>query len=81
MTFGGKFTPGAPFEDIHYYIEEKLINLIGDTGKKLHTGRSRNDQVGTDLRLWLRKRIDYIDILIRDLQISLFNIAKKMFTH
>ena len=73
----GKFTPGAPFEDIHYCIEEKLIELIGDTGKKLHTGRSRNDQVGPDLRLWLRKRIDHIDTLIRDLQISLFKLAKK----
>ena len=46
----GKFSPGAPAEDIHYCIEEKLINLIGETGKKLHTGRSRNDQVGTDIR-------------------------------
>ena len=46
----GKFCPGAPSEDIHYCIEEKLINLIGETGKKLHTGRSRNDQVGTDIR-------------------------------
>ena len=73
----GKFSPGAPSEDIHYFIEEKLIKLIGDTGKKLHTGRSRNDQVGTDIRLWLRKRIDEIDILIIDLQKSLFNIAKK----
>ena len=41
--------PGPPSEDIHYCIEEKLISLIGETGKKLHTGRSRNDQVGTDL--------------------------------
>ena len=46
----GNFYPGAPSEDIHYSIEEKLINLIGETGKKLHTGRSRNDQVGTDIR-------------------------------
>jgi len=46
----GKFSPGAPSEDIHYCIEEKLIKLIGETGKKLHTGRSRNDQVGTDIR-------------------------------
>ena len=46
----GKFSPSAPSEDIHYCIEEKLISLIGETGKKLHTGRSRNDQVGTDIR-------------------------------
>ncbi len=49
----GKFFPSPPSEDIHYCIEEKLISLIGETGKKLHTGRSRNDQVGTDIRLWL----------------------------
>ena len=63
-------------EDIHYCIEEKLINLIGETGKKLHTGRSRNDQVGTDIRLWLRKQIDNIDILLAELQNSLFSIAE-----
>ena len=72
----GKFSPGAPSEDIHYCIEEKLIKLIGETGKKLHTGRSRNDQVGTDLRLWLRKEIDNLDLLIIELQKALFNIAK-----
>ena len=72
----GKFSPGAPYEDIHYCIEEKLIKLIGETGKKLHTGRSRNDQVGTDLRLWLRKEIDNLDLLIIELQKALFNIAK-----
>jgi len=72
----GKFFPDAPSEDIHYCIEEKLISLIGETGKKLHTGRSRNDQVGTDIRLWLRKEIDNIEILITNLQKSLFNIAK-----
>ena len=67
-----KFIPGAPSEDIHYCIEEKLIKLIGDTGKKLHTGRSRNDQVGTDIRLWLRKNIDKIDSLIVELQKAFF---------
>ncbi len=72
----GKFCPGAPSEDIHYCIEEKLINLIGETAKKLHTGRSRNDQVGTDIRLWLRKKIDIIDILIVKLQNSLLSIAE-----
>ena len=67
----GKFSPSLPSEDIHYSIEEKLISLIGETGKKLHTGRSRNDQVGTDIRLWLRKEIDNLEILIIDLQKSL----------
>jgi len=73
----GKFLPGAPSEDIHYCIEEELINLIGETGKKLHTGRSRNDQVGTDIRLWLRKKIDKIDILLAELQKSLYLIAER----
>ena len=73
----GKFLPSPPSEDIHYCIEEKLINLIGETGKKLHTGRSRNDQVGTDIRLWLRKEIDNIDLLINDLQRSFFCIANE----
>ncbi|ABM71220.1 Fumarate lyase:Delta crystallin [Prochlorococcus marinus str. MIT 9515] len=72
----GEFSPGAPSEDIHYSIEEKLIDLIGDTGKKLHTGRSRNDQVGTDIRLWLRKKIDTIDNLLAELQNSLFAVAE-----
>ncbi len=73
----GKFLPDDSSEDIHYCIEAKLIDLIGETGKKLHTGRSRNDQVATDLRLWLRKKIDDIDILVVDLQKSLLNIAKE----
>ena len=72
----GRFSPGPPSEDIHYCIEEKLIKLIGETGKKLHTGRSRNDQVGTDIRLWLRKEIDNIEILISDLQKSFLILAK-----
>ena len=57
-------------------IESRLIELIGDAGKKLHTGRSRNDQVGTDIRLWLRKEIDNIEILIIDLQKSFLNLAR-----
>ena len=73
----GEFLPCFPSEDIHYCIEEKLINLIGDLGKKLHTGRSRNDQVGTDLRLWLRKKIDEIIDLIIDLQKALLSLADK----
>ena len=72
----GKFSPSPSAEDIHYCIEDKLISLIGETGKKLHTGRSRNDQVGTDIRLWLRKEIDNIEILITDLQKSFLNLAK-----
>jgi len=48
-------------EDVHFAVERRLIELLGSVGKKLHTGRSRNDQVGTDIRLWLRRRIDEID--------------------
>jgi argininosuccinate lyase len=45
-------------EDIHMNIENRLVEIIGDPGKKLHTARSRNDQVATDIKLWLRKEID-----------------------
>jgi argininosuccinate lyase len=57
----GRFRPGLDAEDVHFAVERRLIELLGPLGKKLHTGRSRNDQVGTDLRLWLRRRIDEID--------------------
>ena len=57
----GRFTPGLEAEDVHFAVERRLIERLGPLGKKLHTGRSRNDQVGTDLRLWLRRRIDEID--------------------
>jgi len=63
-------------EDIHYLIEKKLIALLGPLGKKLHTGRSRNDQVATDLRLWLRKNIDLLDKDLEHFQVSLLNLAK-----
>jgi argininosuccinate lyase len=57
----GTFNPGLEDEDVHFAVERRLIALLGPLGKKLHTGRSRNDQVGTDLRLWLRRRIAEID--------------------
>ena len=50
-------------EDIHMHIEQALIDRLGDVGRKLHTGRSRNDQVSTDLRLWSRDAIDRVDEL------------------
>jgi len=55
-------------EDIHMHIERALIERIGDVGRKLHTGRSRNDQVSTDMRLWVRDAVDQIDGALRDLQ-------------
>jgi argininosuccinate lyase len=57
----GTFNPGLEDEDVHFAVERRLIALLGPLGKKLHTGRSRNDQVGTDLRLWLRRRIAELD--------------------
>ncbi len=73
----GFFQPSIADEDVHFAVEKRLIDLIGPIGKKLHTGRSRNDQVGTDLRLWLRKRIDEIDIYLERLQVSLFLAAEQ----
>ena len=58
----GSFQPGLADEDVHFAVERRLIALLGPVGKKLHTGRSRNDQVGTDLRLWLRRRLDDLDV-------------------
>ncbi|NDC13773.1 MAG: argininosuccinate lyase [Synechococcaceae bacterium WB9_2_170] len=57
----GQFNPVLEAEDVHFAVERRLIELLGPLGKKLHTGRSRNDQVGTDVRLWLRNQIDAID--------------------
>jgi argininosuccinate lyase len=55
-------------EDIHMHIEQSLIDTLGDTGRKLHTARSRNDQVATDLRLWVRDALDQVDALLEALQ-------------
>ncbi len=65
---GGTFVIREELEDIHMNIEQALIDRIGDVGRKLHTGRSRNDQVSTDLRLWVREAIDHIDDLLINLQ-------------
>ncbi|MDP2032639.1 MAG: argininosuccinate lyase [Polaromonas sp.] len=64
-------------EDVHLNIEARLTQLVGDAGKRLHTGRSRNDQVATDVRLWLRGEIDLIMVLLADLQKALVDIAEK----
>ena len=63
-------------EDVHSFIESKLIDAIGDAGRKLHTGRSRNDQVATAFRLWLREELEAIDGLVRDLQAAILDIAE-----
>ena len=64
-------------EDVHSFVESRLIELIGDTGRKLHTSRSRNDQVATDMRLWLREGIDILDTKVRDAQESLLDFAEQ----
>ena len=72
----GIFQPDFLDEDIHTAVERRLIALLGPLGKKLHTARSRNDQVGTDLRLWLRRRIDDLDIELKELQLALLKKAE-----
>ncbi|MBW0171025.1 MAG: argininosuccinate lyase [Hydrogenophaga sp.] len=64
-------------EDVHLNIEARLTQLVGDAGKRLHTGRSRNDQVATDVRLWLRSEIDLIVPLLNELQTALVEVAEK----
>ena len=64
-------------EDVHLNIEKRLTALVGDAGKRLHTGRSRNDQVATDIRLWLRDDMDAIDGLLRDYQAALLDLAEQ----
>ena len=73
----GQFQWSLDAEDVHLNIERRLTSLIGDAGKRLHTGRSRNDQVATDIRLWLRDEIDTIEALLADLQRSLLAQAEK----
>ena len=64
-------------EDVHLNIERRLIELVGDAGKRLHTGRSRNDQIATDTRLWLRGEIDHIVCWIDGLQHALVELAER----
>lgn len=66
----GRFEFRTELEDIHMHVERALIDRLGDVGRKLHTGRSRNDQVATDLRLWVRDAIDAIDHRLLDVQRS-----------
>jgi argininosuccinate lyase len=71
----GAFDWKLDLEDVHLNIEARLTQLVGDAGKRLHTGRSRNDQVATDVRLWLRGEIDTIGGLLTELQKALVEIA------
>jgi argininosuccinate lyase len=73
----GEFVWRRDLEDVHSNIEQRLIALVGDAGKRLHTARSRNDQVATDLRLWLREAIDALTAQLRALREALLDLAGK----
>jgi argininosuccinate lyase len=73
----GRFEWKLDLEDVHLNIEARLTSLVGDAGKRLHTGRSRNDQVATDVRLWLRDEITAIGGLLSELQRALVDVAEK----
>lgn len=73
----GIFHPGIDAEDVHFAVERRLTEIVGDVGKKLHTARSRNDQVGTDTRLYLRDQIQQIRQHLREFQQVLLDIAEK----
>lgn len=72
----GNFNPGIEQEDVHFAVERRLTEIVGDVGKKLHTARSRNDQVGTDIRLYLRDQIRQIRTLLREWQRILLTHAE-----
>ena len=72
----GDFVWNLDDEDVHLNIEKRLTALVGDAGKRLHTGRSRNDQVATDIRLWLRDTVDAIDGLLAAYQKALLDLAE-----
>jgi len=73
----GRFAWSLEREDVHLNIEHRLTEIVGDAGKRLHTGRSRNDQVATDLRLWLRAEIDAIAALLRSVRVALLDQAER----
>ena len=73
----GAFAWSEDAEDVHLNIERRLVELVGDAGKRLHTARSRNDQVATDVRLWLRDEIDAIAGRIATLQRALLDQAER----
>ncbi|MGN0154325.1 MAG: argininosuccinate lyase [Lachnospiraceae bacterium] len=73
----GKLEITSEYEDIHSFVEANLIDRIGDAGKKLHTGRSRNDQVALDMKLYTRKEIVELKKLVKDLLVVLHNLMKE----
>jgi argininosuccinate lyase len=73
----GNLNPGVEAEDVHFAVEKRLIEIAGDVGKKLHTARSRNDQVGTDIRLYLRSEIREIQQYLRQFQAALLRHSEQ----
>ena len=73
----GKFIFSAALEDIHMNIESRLAELIGEPARRLHTARSRNDQVATDFKLWVRDALDAVDLALADMQIALLDKAER----
>ena len=73
----GRFEWKLELEDVHLNVEARLTQLVGDAGKRLHTGRSRNDQVATDIRLWLRDALDRIQVSLRALRLALVELAAR----
>ena len=73
----GEFEWRREFEDVHFNIERRLTSLVGDAGKRLHTARSRNDQIATDVRLWLRGAIDALAAQLRALRRALVDVAER----
>ena len=73
----GRFIPGIEAEDVHFAVERRLTELVGDVGKKLHTARSRNDQVGTDTRLYLRDQVNRIRQQLKAFQAVLLSLAEQ----
>jgi argininosuccinate lyase len=73
----GRFAWSLEREDVHLNIEHRLTELVGEAGKRLHTARSRNDQVATDVRLWLRAQIDELAALLRNVRVGLLDLAEK----
>lgn len=73
----GSFSWSIAHEDVHTNIENRLVEIVGELGKKLHAGRSRNDQVATDLRLWLRHHVDQLDVQMSTLLSALADLAER----
>jgi argininosuccinate lyase len=73
---GASYLEDESAEDVHSFVEARLVELVGDAGRKLHTGRSRNDQVATALRLWLRDEIDTLSERVRATQAALVALAE-----